>query len=151
MTGAFRLQRVLDERRRREDAAQQRVAAATLAVARAEELLRALAHAAAQQREELAAMLAGGRVDAARVVERGVALDGAVQAVRAQEAEVARRAAFLSAERDHLTAAVVERRAIERLRERHQQRVRLEGLHREALILDEIATSRAARDRAHGR
>ena len=143
----FRLQRVLEERKRREEALQGRYAAATRARVQAEGLLTMLRTAAAVRREDLAGLLAGGRVDATRVLALGQALDEAARAARTQEAEVRRRATFEEEERARLTAAMADHKALERLREQHEQRERRELLRREALTLDELATARAARQR----
>ena len=141
----FRLQRVLDLRRRREEEAQQGLAAAALARAGAEGRLRALQDDEHRRREELAALLGGGRVDAARVQSMNLHLDLCGRAIVAQDGEVARCRAVEDEARARLTRAMVERKALDRLRERHEEQIRAEERRREAIVLDEIANARAAR------
>jgi flagellar export protein FliJ len=141
----FRLQRVLDLRRRAEEAAQQGLATAAQARVGAEERLRALHDDEQRQREELSAMLAGGRIDAGRIGARSLHIELCGRAIDAQRAEVARCLAVEHAARARLTQAMVERKALDRLRERHEQRVSAEEKRREAVFLDEIACARAAR------
>jgi flagellar export protein FliJ len=74
-------------------------------------------------------------------------LDLYARAVDAQGEEVARRARFEDEERARLTAAMAERKALENLQERHQERERREALRKEALVLDEVANGRAMRER----
>ncbi len=141
----FRLQRVLDYRRRREDEMQQRLGAAVRARVEAEERLAGLLARERRQREELAARLAGGRIDAAAVRDAGLVLDTTVRAIAAQRDEVARRAAFEAEERDRLRVAMTERKALDRLRERHEEADRREQRRREALLLEEINAAGSAR------
>lgn len=146
----FRLQQVLELRRRREDEQQQRLAAAALARVQAEERLRAMIATQQRRREALACMLDGGRVDAARVQDMGLLVDAAAHAVTARREEVARAAAFEQEERDRLTVAMSQRKALDRLREHHEAGERRERDHQEALLLDEITTARAAHGRHDG-
>lgn len=147
---AFRLQRVLDYRKRREDELRQRLALATQARVRAEEALTRLLDEEQQRREELSAMLNGGRIDAGRVQELGRMLNLYPQAIAAQREEIARRAAFETEERTRLQTASVERKGLDRLREQHEQRERVESNRREALLIDDIVTARTARQRLAG-
>ncbi len=141
----FRLQRVLDFRRQREEEMRQRLGAATRARVQAEAELHARIVAQEALRDSLARLLSGGRVDAARVQEMGALLEVAARAIDAQREEVGRRLAFESEERGRLATAMSERKALDRLRERHDERERREELRREAVMLDEIATARAVR------
>jgi flagellar export protein FliJ len=143
----FRLQRLLDLRRRREEQMQQRLAAATQARARAEQLLRMFETEAERRRDAITALLAGGRVDARAVQDGGLALDAAERAIEAQKQEVNKALAFEEEERGRLTVAMSERKALDRLREQHEARELAELNRREAIVLGEIANSRAARSR----
>jgi flagellar export protein FliJ len=143
----FRLQRVLEHRKRREDEMQQRLAVASLARAGAEQRLRTLQDDEQRRREALALLLAVGRVDADRVRAMSLTIELCGRAIITQQDEVSRCIAFENEERAHLTAAMVERKALDRLRERHEERERAEHRHREAIVLDEIGTTRAARER----
>ena len=146
----FRLQKVLDYRQRREDELRLRLAAAGRARAQAEETLAALAAEERARRDELSQMLDGGRIDAAFVREMGLLLDVCGRAITAQREEVARRGAFENEERIRLTTAMSERKALDKLRERHVEREYKEFNRREALVMEEIATARAAALRAAG-
>jgi flagellar export protein FliJ len=147
---AFRLQRVLDYRKQREDELRQRLAIATQARVRAEEALTRLLAEEQQRREDLSAMLNGGHIDAGRVQELGRMLNLYPQAIAAQRQEIARRAAFEAEERTRLQTASVERKGLDRPREQHEQRERVESNRREALLIDDIVTARAARQRLAG-
>lgn len=142
---AFRLQRVLEWRKRREEAAQQGLALATLARAGAEERLRALQQDEQRRREELAVLLASGRLDAGRVLSMNLLIEACGRAIATQQGEVARCRAAEEEARTQLTRAMMERKALDRLRERHEQRARVEERRREARVLDEIANARVAR------
>jgi flagellar export protein FliJ len=143
----FRLQKVLDHRRKREDELQQRLAGVTLARVQAEEVLAGRIAAEQARHQELSSLLTGGRVDAARIQNLGLLLEGAARAVNTQRDEVARQMVAEDQARARLTVAMMERKALDRLRDRHVERERVEANHREAVTLDEIAGARAARDR----
>lgn len=144
---AFRLQRVLDYRRRREEEMQQRHGAAVRARVEAEVRLTALIAEERRRREELGAKLGGGHIDAGDVQKLGLLIDAAGRAITSQREEVARRAAFEEEERARLAAAVSERKALDKLRERHDERERVEQNRRDALLLEEINATRSARAR----
>ncbi len=95
-------------------------------------------------------MLNCGRIDAGRVQELGRMLNLYPQAIAAQRDEIARRTAFEAEERVRLQAASVERKGLDRLREQHEQRERVESNRREALLIDDIVTARTARQRLAG-
>jgi flagellar export protein FliJ len=137
----FRLQSVLEHCRRREDELQQRLATAAAARVAAERRLQVLLDEERRQRNTLAAMLAGGPVDARRVKELADLLDAFGRAVEQQREEAVRRAAFEAEERARLTAAMQERKALDLLRERHERRERSEQLRRDGLLLEEIASA----------
>ena len=143
----FRLQRVLEERQRKEDALKLRMAAATAARVQAEAALQLLIETEQARRHGLAALLAGGRVAADRAQDALLGLEAIAFAISGQREEVARRIAFESTERALLNTAMAERKALDRLRERHEQRERQEERHREAMLLEEIVAARTARDR----
>ncbi len=142
----FRLQRVLDLRKRAEEAARQQLGAATIARLAAEEEMRRRLHEEQRLREEVAALLTGGRVDAHRVQGLGLLLDAAARAIHEQEAAVSRCAAHEKEARVRLTAAMSSRKAMDKLREHFEERVRAEEKRREAVMLGEIANARAARE-----
>lgn len=141
----FRLQRVLDLRKRVEEEAQQRLAAASHARVAAEQRLAQLQADEQRRRDELGALLAAGRVDADRVLAANLLVELCGSAILAQRDDVARRLAAENEERVRMTKAMVERKALDKLRERHEDRVRTEEKHREAVFLDEIANARTAR------
>ncbi len=143
----FRLQRVLDLKRWKEERQRQRLGAAVQARLAAERRLHDLLAEERRRREALAALLAGGRVDAARVLEASRLLDAATRAVAAQTRVVAERRAAEEAERARLVEAMRERQALDRLHERYREHERVEQNRREAAALGEIATTRAARQR----
>jgi flagellar export protein FliJ len=126
----FRLQRVLDLRKRVEEEAQQRFAAASHARVAAEQRLSTLCADEQRRREELSALLAGGRIDADRVRAANLLVELCGHAIAAQREEVARRVTTENEERARLTRAMVERKALDRLRERHMERVPGRDRHR---------------------
>jgi flagellar export protein FliJ len=134
----------LEHRQKREDELKLRLAAAANARAQAEAELVDLVAAEAARREELSALLAGGRVEARRLLELGAFLEACSRAVVRQQGEVARRIAFEREERQRLTIAVQVRQALDRLRERHEERERAEALRKDAGLLEEIAGAAAA-------
>jgi flagellar export protein FliJ len=139
----FRLQRILDLKRWKEEQQRQRLGAAVQARLTAERRLHELQAEERRRREAMAALLAGGRVDAARVLEAARLLDAAGRAVAAQMRVVAERRAAEEAERARMVDAMRERRAFDRLRERHEERERAELQRRETALLGEIANARA--------
>jgi flagellar export protein FliJ len=141
----FRLQRILDLKRWKEEQQRQRLGAAARARLTAERRLHELQAEERRRRETMAALLAGGRVDAARVLEAARLLDAVTRAVAAQARVVAERRAAEEVERARLVEAMRERQAFDRLRERHAERERDEHQRRETALLGEIANARAAR------
>ena len=139
----FRLQRVLDYRRQREEQLQQRLAVAVAARLRAEGELATLQAGEQRQRDALATLLSGGRVEAGRVRDGGLALEAQGRAVQTQQTAIGRQLAFEQEERERLTAAMVERKALDRLRERHEQRERERERRQEGLLLEAIAARQA--------
>lgn len=135
----FRLQRVLDLRKRREEELQQRLALAAGARGRAEAELNRLLTDEQRRREELAALLARGAIDPGQVRELGLLLEVRGASIVAQREAVARALAFEAEERTRLIAATVDRRALDKLQARHDERERREANHKEALLSDEIA------------
>src|SRR5579875_1460341 len=142
---AFRLQRVLDLRKRREEEALARLAAASQARAATEAALEALIAEERLQRDALAQRLAGGRVDPGEVREFGRVLDVYAQAIAGKRAELQRRFEEEEQARAMLTAATIARKALDRARERHEERESAERQRQENSFLDEIASLRAAR------
>jgi flagellar export protein FliJ len=125
----------------------QRFGAAVAARVRAERDLLTLTDAVRRERDSLGRLFTAERVSAGDLADRSLALDLYARAVDTQHAEVALRARFEDDERARLTAAMAERKALENLRERHQERERREALRKEALILDEVANGRVMRER----
>ncbi len=145
MPSAFRLQRLLDLRRHREEEMRGRLGAATRARVAGEAVLCRRIEGEQRLREEVAVLLSAGRIDAARVQHLGLLLDAAALAITAQRTEVAQLAEQEHQARSRLTVAMSERKALDRLRERHEERERVEENRREAGILGEIAGTRTAR------
>ncbi len=141
----FRLQTVLEHRQKREDIMKQRMAVATSARVRAEGQLQALVEAERARRELLSATLLNGAAKPGDVREHATALESFAALITLQQVEVARARAFEEQERAMLTQATVERKALDTMRERHELRERQEANRKESLLLDELATSRAAR------
>ena len=141
----FRLQRVLDLRKRVEEEAQQRLAVALHARVAAEHRLAELQADEQRRREELGTLLAAGRVDADRVLAANLLLEMCGSAIAGQHEEIARRLTVENEERVRMTKAMVERKALDKLRERHQERQYAEEKQREAVFMDEIANARTAR------
>lgn len=147
----FRLQKVLDHRRRHEDEMRQRVALAVAARARAEDALRRMQESEDAQRGDMLRLLSAGRVNAAHVHAMGLLLETAERAIRAQAEDITQRATFEQEERARLTAAMVERKALDRLRERHEERERADRVRQDNHLMEEIASRRAgAAVRARG-
>jgi flagellar export protein FliJ len=142
---AFRLQRVLELRKRREEEALTRLAAASRARAATEAALAALIAEERLQRDALAQRLAGGRIDPDKVREFGRVLDVYAKAIAGKRVELQRRFEEEEQARAALTAATVARKALDRARERHEEREHAERQRHENSFLDEIATLRAAR------
>jgi len=143
----FRLQRVLELRKRREEELQQRLAAATAARSRSESMLTLLTADEQRRREELGSLLLGGRVEPGYVQELGLMLEARGASIARQREELEKALSFEDEERGRLIVATVERRALERLREQHDERERVRSVRKEAVLLDEIGTARAARQR----
>jgi flagellar export protein FliJ len=143
----FRLQRVLDLRKRKEEELQQRLALAAGARVRAEVELQAQLDDEQRRREEIAALLRAGRIDPGQLRELGQLLEARGQAIVRQREAVVRAVAFEEEERARLVHATVERRALDTLRERHEERERTEARRVEAVLIDEIAGNGAARVR----
>lgn len=141
----FRLQRVLDVRRRREDELRQRLAAAIRAREAAEQRLLFLMQSELDRRDELAVRLAAGRVEAQAFQDAQAALDILSSLVQAQRDAVQRAVMLEAEERAAAARAMSERKALDKLRERHEDSERIAANRREALIIDEIATARAWR------
>lgn len=142
----FRLQRVLDLRKRREEEQLGRLALATQARMRAQGELDGLVAEEQAQREALGARLQG-RIDPGEVAEFGRILNLYGVAIAGKRAELERRIAAEETERLGLTAATIDRKALDRVRERHVERETAERNHREAGFLDEIAAARSTRIR----
>lgn len=123
----------------------QRLGTATRARVQAEERLRAMMADEGRQRDALGLLLGVGRMDAGRVLDGVRMLDASAHVITVQQEEIARRLAFENEEREKLTRAMSERKALDRLREHHEERERKEMNHREATILGEIANAGAAR------
>jgi len=136
---AFRLQRVLDLRKRREEELQQRLALAAAARVRAETTLSRLLLDEQRRREELAALLSRGAIEPGLLRELGLLLEVRGASIVAQREAIKRASAFEAEERTRLIAATVDRRALDKLHERHDEREREEANHKEGLLLDEIA------------
>ncbi len=143
----FRLQQVLDYRQRREDELRQRLVAAARARAQSQARLVTLIADEQSRRNELGQLLSGGRIDAGHIQEMGRVLDACGRAIITQREDVSRRAAFEEEERARVTAAMSERKALDKLRERHVEREIKEFNRREAIVMEEIATARAVRAR----
>lgn len=141
----FRLQKVLDLRRRREDELRLRLATAIRARETAEQRLVHLMQSELDRRDDLATRMAAGRVDALTVRETQQALDMLSSLVTAQREAVQRAVMFEAEERAAAARAMSERKALDKLRERHNDNERVAAGRREALIIDEIATTRAWR------
>lgn len=141
----FRLQRVLDLRRRREDEMRLRLATAIRAREAAEQRLIHLMQTELDRRHDLANRMASGRVDAHTIREAQQALDILSTLVTAQREAVRRAVMFEAEERAAAARAMSERKALDKLRERHQEAERVAAGRREALVIDEIATARAWR------
>jgi len=142
---AFRLQRVLDLRKRREDEALARLATATNARVTCEDALRALIADEQAQRETLAQRLSGGHIDPGEIAEFGRVLAVYAQAVAGKRFELQRRREDEDAARAALTSATIDRKALDKARERHVERETLAQNRKESSFLDEIAAARAAR------
>jgi flagellar export protein FliJ len=140
---AFRLQRVL--RKRREDEALARLATATNARTACEQALSALTAEERAQRETLSQRLSGGRIDPGEIGEFGRVLDVYSQAIAAKRLELQRRCEDEDAARAALTSATIDRKALDKVRERHAERETAEQNRKESGFLEEIAAARAAR------
>lgn len=145
---AFRLQRVLDLRKRREDEALARLAQASNARVASETALAALIEDERAQRELLAQRLSGGSLDPGEVAEFGRVLDVYARAVAAKRIELQRRFEDEAAARAALTSATIDRKALDKAKERYEERETVAQGRKESNFLEEIAAARAARLRA---
>ena len=147
---AFRLQRVLDLRKRREDEALARLATATHARVACEGALTALLADEQAQHETLSRRLSGGSIDPGEIGEFGRVLDVYARAVAAKRLELQRRVEDEDAARAALTSATIDRKALDKAKERHTERETVAQNRKESGFLEEIAAARAARLRATG-
>jgi flagellar export protein FliJ len=148
---AFRLQRVLDLRKRREDEALARLATASSARSTCEKALDALIADERTQHETLSRRLSGGSIDPGEIGEFGRVLDVYARAVAAKRLELQRRIEDEDAARAALTSATIDRKALDKAKERHTERETVAQNRKESGFLEEIAAARAARLRTIGR
>lgn len=143
----FRLEPVLDVRRRREELVQGEYAQAIRALAAQQE--RAVA-AEVRVREAVEAMRAGAETTMQLRDLRGLSDEvGRLRRALEHETEMVGRMERLAFERrDELVRASREREALDTLRRRAEAAHRAEENRREQVVLDELATRRAARRRA---
>jgi flagellar protein FliJ len=138
---AFRLQPVLELRRSQERAAQ--LAAAQAATAAADADRRAAEREQAVAAARPPATAAGGQFVAAMTLFGLAAADAS--AARALATASAEQAELVRAE---WTAAAQRTKGLERLKERHEQALRLAELAAEERLVDDIVTGRAGRTAA---
>lgn len=144
---AFRLQRVLDIRKRRQDEALARLALAANARAATEAALTTLIAEERLQHEALSQRLSGGRIDPGEIAEFGRVLDVYLQAIAGKRIELQRRFEDEDAARAALTAATIDRKALDKAKDRHVERETVAVQRKESSFMEEIAAARATRQR----
>ncbi len=144
MAKAFRLQRVLEHREQIELVQQGVVTQARLATERAQEALTALHDSDASEAARRAA-LARGAVDMGDTTRSQAYREYLEVAIEAQDEEVVELRGALHDEERALLTRRQERRALEKLRERHEAQIAEEARRADTWLMDEIATGRTAR------
>lgn len=144
MAKAFRLQQVLEHREQIELVQQGVVTQARLATERAQAALTALHDSDASEAARRGALTRGAvdMGDAARSQAYRAHLEVAIEA---QDEEVIELQGALHDEERALLTRRQERRALEKLRERHEARIAEEARRADTRLMDEIATGRTAR------
>ncbi len=140
----FRLEPVLDVRRRREELVQGEYAQAIQAVAAQQERAVEARHRLAEATE---AMREGAQGPIHLLELRGLSEEIArLRRVAEHERDMADRLERIAEERrEDLVRASRDREALDTLRRRALEQHRLEEIRREQIVLDELATRRAAR------
>ena len=141
MTGTsfrFRLERVRALRERREDVAKEELAGAMVAHRLCEEQEQAAADCVDQARIEQRNG-ASAPATASELLARQAYLERSEQAHMATRRDLHRQELELNRRRDALTAAAMERQALERLKENRRVDHEREVARREGLLLDEMA------------
>lgn len=144
MAKAFRLQRVLEHREQIELVQQGVVTQARLATERAQEVLIAMHESDASEAARREA-LTRGAVDMGDAARSQAYREHLEVVIAAQGEEVGE---LQGAQRDEERALLTrrqERRALEKLRERHEARIAEEARRADTWLMDEIATGQSAR------
>ncbi|HEV8637864.1 MAG TPA: flagellar export protein FliJ [Chloroflexota bacterium] len=150
MERRFRLQPVLNYRRDREEALQLELAA-LMAEERAERgRLDALRQASAQAMDDVFGLQARPRTDVAAIQHGLLYLEAITAAIAAQSEVVARVAERVEAKRQEVVAAMQARKAIEKLKERHEQTYAAWARRVEETAIDDMVMVRYNRRAAAG-
>jgi flagellar export protein FliJ len=142
---AFRLEQVLELRRQREE--QEQLALRALLDEQRSEQDR-LEQLRSRQQSHIAAIAArarAGAFDAAELEQAQRYLDRLAAEIEAQTLALAHCESRVEAQRTALMQALQGRRALEQLKEQHEEATRLDERRAEAKVADDIATTRFVR------
>lgn len=142
----FRLQRVLDYRRQREDNCEHTLRQVQLLHQQEEKRLEAL-QTEAQAQEEHLENVQGATLTPAELQSWQRYHQMLAQWIAVQQGVVAQAAQAVAEQRQQLLVARQETKAIEKLRDKAQQRYLLELSGREQQLLDELALTRSRHER----
>ena len=150
MDRRFRLQPVLNYREDIEDALQLELSVIAAEEQRARERLQALRDDAASAMEGIVGFQSQARADVAIIEQGFVYLDYMARAVADQDAVVVDAAARADAKRQELVAAMQARKAMEKLKERHDRAYAAWVDRVEQGRIDDLVTARYNRRAAEG-
>ncbi len=142
----FRLEQVLAERKRREDIRQQELAAAQMRLSDEQAQLARLRDEA-QEQQRRARHKAGARVSSQDLQGEHAFLERLTGEIDDQGQLVSELGTAVTRSRDALAEALKEKKAIERLKEKHLQQVADEERAVEGRVIDDIVMTRFARRR----
>jgi flagellar FliJ protein len=142
MERRFRLQPVLTFRRDREEALQLELAALTAEEQAELSRLELLRRASAQAMDDVFGLQVRPRTDVPAIEQGLMYLDAINGAIASQREVVAGVSARVEAKRQEVVAAMQDRKAIEKLKERHEQAYTTWARRIEESALDDMATVR---------
>lgn len=135
----FRLEPVLKLRRHREEARKRELAEAVAAENERKDAALRYAQMRQEQTQAMRRQGGSGQLDMRSLIDYRVYLGRLDREIRDQLRSVAVAEKKTAERREHLTRAMVDRKAIDKLARRHAERQRLEQDRRETAELDEMA------------
>lgn len=145
---AFRLQPLLNFRNYKERLARQEVAKAQLDVSNCEKMIQNLKTTLVQSRERLDTIVANG-MSAAVFQQYQSYLNGTAAAIESEQIRKAGLEKIVAEKRDRLKQKTIEKKTMERLKEKQSQTYSREVLMSEQKDLDEINAIKTARKMTH--